>query len=68
MQTSLIHHPAEGWMLPVLDHHCHLGIAETVQNLRYFTINHPSATAKDVVAMEIAIEVAISFAHSQYDT
>ena len=29
--------------------------------------HQPSAKARDVVAIEIAIEVAISFAHSQYD-
>ena len=37
-------------------------------NYAYFISHHPSATAADVVAIEIPIEVAISFAHSQYDT
>ncbi len=35
---------------------------------RYFASHHQIAKAIDVVAMEIAIELAISFGHSQYDT
>jgi hypothetical protein len=35
---------------------------------RYFKCHHKSGTAIDVVAIEIAGEVAISFTHSQYDT
>ena len=35
---------------------------------RYFRSHHKSVKAIDVVAIEIAGEVAISFAHSQYDT
>ena len=35
---------------------------------RYWPNHHPIASAADVIAIEIATDIAISFAHSQYDT
>ena len=46
-----------------LDH----GSAELIHHPAYFTSHHQIAKAVDVVAIEIASEVAPRFAHSQYD-
>jgi hypothetical protein len=47
-----------------LDH----GSAKCIHHPAYFPSHHPIASATDVMAIEIASDVAISFAHSQYDT
>jgi len=44
------------------------GSAELIYHPAYFTAHHQIAKAIDVVVIDIASEVAPSFAHSQYDT